>query len=271
MTRMNDDEWASFIPTYVGKVRANHTAPGCSGGSKCMIVELDEDGSARAFCFRCGAKGWRPAKGHWKPAGGAPAPAPVGGAGADSTWAVESHTVAGWGALPKGVRDWLVDGGMTSFSVLKNGVRWCPEKEKLYLPVEQDGMLVGWVVRGFDPKTYRVLRIIKGGFYGFYTRGKVEAPTACCLVEDVVSAWRVAPWMDCYTLLGTNLPTEVVTDILNRGYEQVYVFLDGDNPTVKLAARKMANRLSFLDTRVVDTGKDPKQHSPTELHDLLTS
>jgi DNA primase len=70
-------------------------------------------------------------------------------------------------------------------------------------------------------------------------------------------------------LLGVSIKPQAIEAILKAGYEEAVVFLDGDNPQVRMAARAIAKRLPFLRTRIVETGTDPKDYSKEELSCLI--
>lgn len=99
--------------------------------------------------------------------------------------------------------------------------------------------------------------------------GHPEGRRSLVLVEDVLSARKVAAITDSMALLGVNLRPQGLQFIINEGYTDVQIFLDGDNSQVKGHARKLAKATSFLPTRIVETGRDPKDYPEHELRALL--
>lgn len=168
-------------------------------------------------------------------------------------------------------------------AIAKEGFLWSEAERALYIPVHQyrsafGPVVAGYVKRSFDPKDYRTVRIRSGGLWGLY-RGEggrevqgtpTDAPLV--LVEDVLSALRVAQagW-DAMALCGTELHAEAASFALTEGYQRAIIFLDGDNPTVKMKARKIANRLSGagLPTSIIETGQDPKHYPNDQLRKML--
>jgi hypothetical protein len=63
---MKPEEWIGFAPSHIGKIRANHSADYCEGGSKSMIVERKDNGDLHAHCFRCLHWGFVPADGVYR-------------------------------------------------------------------------------------------------------------------------------------------------------------------------------------------------------------
>lgn len=158
--------------------------------------------------------------------------------------------------------------GITPVITDTHGFLYSAGSQELFIPVRNNGVLVGWVVRCFaeDGRKYDTITEDSSKFFGFYpSSGK-----KIVIVEDVLSALRVAPICDSITVLGVFLKPEALSVIANSGYEEAVIFLDGDNSQVKMAARRMATRLSpFLRTRIIETGKDPKLHTDEELRCLI--
>lgn len=153
---------------------------------------------------------------------------------------------------------------------------WSEDRETLYIPVEQETSafgpkLVGYVLRRFQPKSYLTLTNDRAGFWGLY-RASERHPGGegrVVLVEDVISALRSSEICDSLALCGTELRPGILSTLIHEGYKEAVVFLDGDNPTVKMKARKIAQRLSWMKVRVVETGRDPKLYSTDELRKLI--
>lgn len=84
------------------------------------------------------------------------------------------------------------------------------------------------------------------------------------LVEDVVSALRVSEHMNCICLGGTNL-TDFVKEFIIGSYENVIVFLDGDDAG-RNAAEKIRKELKlYCNVRVIRAKRDPKEMSNLQL------
>lgn len=291
--RIPRSEFEHLAPQQPGKLRTQHISDNCligSGGSQSLLIERSDYGVS-CYCFRCGGRGFYyldrrfipRAEGHREPtdysvttAGGITLPG-------DCEAAAEA-------SLTGDARRWLIKGGLLSPVITRYGFLWSPSEEALYIPVQQEisafgPVEAGWVKRQFNPKTYRTLRKGQKALWGLYrgTPGRVvqgeggeslvephRASESVCLVEDVVSAIRVAETgMDALAMCGVHLPAEAASFILTEGYKRAIIFLDGDNPQVKGKAREAANRLSWMPTRIVETGLDPKLYPLQELAKLL--
>jgi hypothetical protein len=144
------------------------------------------------------------------------------------------------------------------------------KEDALYIPVLKMFNLVGWTRRTFSPKDYRPVPLVPmESFFAHY--GMPETGTVV-LTEDTISAYRcfVESSHDSISLMGTEIRDTIVDTIMRHRYHTAIVFLDGDNPIVRMKARKIAKRLPFLSTRIIEDGRDPKRHSKEELTCLLT-
>lgn len=280
--RMPREEWIGFAPSHVGKVRANHTADYCEGGRASMVVERKSDGTLSAYCFRCLRNGFARADGTPYPRVAALKRAACSGgdhpeseqrlsAGSAGGYAGRSGppstAVGEWKRFGSLAKAWLLKARLTPARVEEEGFLWDEDSQELFIPIKQAGELVGWQARSFagEGKKYTTIAEDKSKLFSHYVTGS----NVLLITEDVLSALRGAEICDTLALLGVGLKPAAVVKIAQMQYEKCVVFLDGDNTQVKLAARKIAKRLSFLRTEVVETGKDPKHHSKEELECLI--
>lgn len=273
LKRLKFEEWEHLIPTYPSRIRTNHNADDCEGGRDSMIVELKEDGSANAHCFRCNRSGFHGGDRYFK----SPRKTPEAKSTRHSSTfgknlPGDSHQE--WSGFPRDVKEWLLKGGVTT--PLTFGVWWSDSQEKLWIEVRQYSKVTsghkvaGYVVRGFNPKFYRTATNDPSNFFGYYVAPpSVINNKKIVIVEDVVSALRVSQVVDCIAIMGVHPSPAAIQHILSNGYRKAFVWLDGDNPTVKMKAREIAARLPFVSTTVVDTGKDPKYYSAKEITEIL--
>lgn len=273
------NEYLHFAPEHVGIVRVNHQGDYCSGDSLSMLVERKEDGSVAAHCFRCGSGGFTPASPKYRdpraireaserrnrtPDGDVY----VGGIG------LPGDSTGDYGQFLPGARAWLSKAGLTQETVEKENFIWSDEHQCLYIPVRQDGDLVGYVQRFYDTddpkKRYKTRSLDKSNFFGYYKRFDKPGDTVV-IVEDTLSGLRVKELCDTLVALGTNLLPAAESLLIRQGYKNAVIFLDADNGIVRNEARRMGRKLSWMNVRYVETGKDPKYHSDAELTSLLTS
>ena len=268
--RLLRSEWEHLAPQNPGRVRVNHDSGHCSGESQSLLIEHKDDGSLSAHCFRCGARGWIPSPGYYK----RPDLGSVSGHHSELAehqgYLLPEDITESRTAWPKEVVAWVGKAGLLE---TPRELLWSQQRQSLYWPVEQEGLsaygpkLAGYVIRRFDPKRYLTLTQDKAGFWGLY-RGQERHQTVV-LTEDVLSAWRVAELTDAVSLMGTELKPQILTYLLQAGYDRAVVYLDADNPVVRAKARKIASQLSFMPVELLETGKDPKLEPKERLRKLL--
>lgn len=88
------------------------------------------------------------------------------------------------------------------------------------------------------------------------------------LTEDALSAIKVAEIADAAPCLGTAFQTHKVTEVRNRGYQRVVVWLDSDKWR---EARHIADTCKWLgmSASTVLTEKDPKEYSLDEIAEYI--
>lgn len=149
----------------------------------------------------------------------------------------------------------------------KYGIVWSDRADALFLPVLRNGEGAGYAMRKLSPKTYRPLTSDFPRFFGWMRDGTSKV----VLVEDILSCYRVhEAGFDSISLMGTEIKDSVIDAVREGKYGGAVIFLDADNPTVRMKARRIAKRLPFVHTRVLETGRDPKRHTEEELKCLLT-
>lgn len=276
MARLPLNDWLPYAPEERGTVRVNHNSSDCSGGRDSMTITRYEDGRIFAYCFRCGGRGNHNPTRHFKPGA-----ALVGGYSASGTLAGGERSspprdsTGEWGRFPRHVKEWLLRGGVTSVISDTQGFLWSEEKERLWIPVRQysktttGNKLAGWIERGFSPKSYLTRTDDKANFYGYYVSGSVINNSKVVLVEDVLSALKCSQVVDSIAITGVHPKESVIAAVLKNGYKQAYVFLDADNPTVRMKARQIPKRLPFVECKIVEAFKDPKSCSIEEIQAFI--
>jgi hypothetical protein len=117
-------------------------------------------------------------------------------------------------------------------------------------------------------KWYKALTLDNDSFFGYYPHTG-EASETVVIVEDVLSALKCREVADTIALCTTSIRPLAVRRVLEKGYKEAVIFLDADNPTVRMNARKIARKLSFLRTRIIETGRDPKYYDVEALKALI--
>ena len=90
------------------------------------------------------------------------------------------------------------------------------------------------------------------------------------LVEDIVSAIKVARVANSLGLLGTFLSDEGLRWAVSSGFTEFYVWLDNDNHQVRTQQVRLRDRLELFGTAViVKTALDPKEYTTDQIRRIL--
>lgn len=277
MTKWLDkDDYLPHAPTSRGKVRVNHTSDNCEGGRDSMIVERKDDGSVSAYCFRCGCRGFFSADKYFSPPA---AHATTDGGGSSgsatsrSTPPNDAHNV--FTAFPREVREWLLAGGVTPVIVSAGGFYWSDSDKKLWMEARQYSKVTtgykvsGYVARGFSPKSYLIYSADKDNLYSYYVSDSVINNGKLVIVEDLLSALKCSQIVDSIAIFGVHPKLSIISKILQEKYKEAYIFLDADNPEVRMKAREIPKRLPFIKCKIIELGYDPKYCSIEQLQELI--
>lgn len=275
MSRLRKDEYVPFALSHRGVVRVNHSSPDCSGDSKSLAITTKENGDVAAICFRCGSVGFTGSPRHHLDT------ATLIQANAERV--VESVVEGAYRVpsdlsedYPAEAREWLSKSGISGSDARSWGLKWSEAEQTLYIPLTKEwerGIepeLAGYVLRGFQPKSYLTLTHASAGFWGLYRGSGGHSTVVLC--EDALSARKVAAaGVDAIALCGVNLKPEILQFLLGAKFQEGAVWLDGDNPQVRMAQRKIVRNLSFMpEVRLIETGKDPKHESVSNIKRLLS-
>lgn len=104
-------------------------------------------------------------------------------------------------------------------------------------------------------------------YFGRYN--KTKHTKSLVLVEDQLSAIRVARYVDCLALLGTNVTRPMQTEINSMGYEKVYIALDEDATDKAFRLRKQLAPVLHAEVEIIPLSKDFKNMKENELRDVL--
>ncbi len=272
--RLKKDEFVPYAPAHTGKVRANHVADHCSGGSDSLLVERKEDGNISAYCFRCGGSGYHSTTRHFK-SGSTLVSSPVSGHAHVVRASPPDDHHDNFGGFPREVREWLMKGGITPVISKSMGFSWSDKQSKLWIECRQYSKtttghkLNGYIVRGFNPKSYLTRAVDKDTFFGYYVTNSVINNTKIVIVEDILSSIKCSQVVDSIAILGVHPKPAIIQHILDNKYKEAYIFLDADNPQVRMKAREIPKRLPFMNCHIIETGSDPKYLQIEKIQELI--
>lgn len=183
--------------------------------------------------------------------------------------------------LPDNAAGWINKYELSETEIIRNQIQWSPEKSFLVLPMI-DGhtqAICGASCRYFGPNKDHPKYI------NYYLANKPKDPyalakeppkgtelSALVLVEDMVSAIKVARKASCLPLLGTNISPDLFERLVGLSVfssSPVLVWLDPDKHQLSI---KHARRFQqFITAHAVISDKDPKYYNTDKIHDILLS
>ena len=170
--------------------------------------------------------------------------------------------------IPDQPLNWLRKYGITDVEIRHYGIAWNPQTESLAFPVRRGGQVVLINERYFgkDPlhSKYRLYghKALNRTFFN-----NPNTPNSLVLVEDFISAVKVARFASCIPLFGSTISADAVKWAVGS-FTKLRIWLDRDKASESL---KEASKLSqwIPDTRTVVSELDPKEYSNTELINIL--
>lgn len=241
------------------------SCPMCQKGTDTPCFAEYVDGY---HCFSCGA--------HKKLGGTNYAYRPATAATITSFPHDTTNTVA---KFSPNVLEWLYSYYVFDAMIRDYRIMYCKDKEdSLVFPVIKDNEIKFWQQRYFPTKRFKTGGNKSEIFYIKHDSNKLV------LVEDYISAIRVASFANVICLWGTHMNYDMSNFIDNIDMTNVSVWLDPDaagQDAAKKIFNRLENKMHYLSgTRafaireqrtltILDTEKQPKQYSDTELKSIL--
>lgn len=169
--------------------------------------------------------------------------------------------------------EWLASFHVDLTTAIRREVVWSPSAEQLIFKLGNY-----WQARNFNPARRAKSKNFTSGdvnecthIYGCVDGGSggdpVQLPQTLVIVEDPISALRVASVCDAMPLLGSHLATARLCAIA-RLYSSLVFWLDSDKLKESQAMAQRAKYMG-LSTRVIWTPEDPKCHTTEQIKELL--
>ena len=152
--------------------------------------------------------------------------------------------------------DWLVGYDVTRNMIEQYAIGYSEYYDRLIIPTPS-----GYVARSLSEKP----KWMNFTDYDYILSSQMS--DSLVLVEDPISAIRVAEFMPCMCLFGTNLEDSAAK--LCRKYKNVIIFLDNDTAGID-GIMKIAGKLCLTNNiKLLTSYSDPKDHDKWELKELL--
>lgn len=279
MSNLSYKDFVKLAPES-GTIRIIHETDYCTGRSKPLKITRNGDGSIDAVCFRCGRSGYR-AGSFQDRLSNKKADGVAGNIGNGESDKSGSNTRnkydPSWYSLPRGVsqdiESWPLEARYWCRSHLSdqfitvNRLCYDPQTKRVCIPLPVNSKRTGYVERSVMPDDdgpKYVNHIHPHDSFVLYTD---KGTRGLVLVEDYISWAIVSEVCSCLCLLSTDMSTQNL--IFAIDYDRFIVWLDNDNPIVKMKQVKLRNRLAMFGEAVVFKGTDPKHYSLMEIDRIV--
>lgn len=250
--------------------RSARVAHLCGDGTPMIVAH--EVGRYRAWCHRCHEVGAvdKPAESLAEKLERRRKEAAVA---AQLQWSVRLPQPMNFDAptWPLAARVWLYKAALSNHHINQLGAYWHEPSGRVVLPIFDGEDVVYWQARdplwkrGSDRPKYLNPKVDKSHLIAKYGKGDTLV-----LTEDVLSAFRVGQVTEAWSLLGTQLTTQVAAQI--GAGRDVAIWLDPDAPG-RAAAREVRRVLTRMGirNRIIRSEVDPKLLSKEDIWQHLAS
>jgi len=175
--------------------------------------------------------------------------------------------VAEW---PSRAKVWVYRAGITDEELDNYGFVYSPYYDRVFYPVYNNNVISCTIGRRLQEDNTPKYLIKKDKDFNDLWYSNPTGSDKVCIVEDVLSAIRCSRHVAGAALLGTNF-TDSAIKVLTDAHKEFIIFLDDDNPIVKMKQVKLKRMLELFGTvkLITKLGKDPKEFSNAQLGNLL--
>jgi hypothetical protein len=240
-------------------VRIHHCKSG-HGNKGCSVTRTED--AHLVNCFHCGGKGvvsdkYSRVRRHQT--GGSKAVKSYYTPPEDST-----ELMSDW---PIKAIHWVGAGGLTREEANRHGMRYSARAKRVYVPLLKGDKVVGWLGRLIEGEGAKYLLNKQEDFLFHIDKGT----DTCIIVEDVLSAIRIGRHHSVIAILGTSL-SDYQVGALSKRYKGFKIWLDDDNPTVKMKQVSAKNRLDiFGRVSMIKTEHDPKTYTDKQIEEVINN
>lgn len=266
--RMPDSEWLPFAPEEPGTVRINHTSSICAGSSNSLKITRTDDDRIYAKCYRCG--GWGSHAGRMAAVSSLARRIRTPRTSVLREVKLPTDLSMSLKTFPVKVRSYLSKCGITEPDLITYGIGWSEHWERLILPVYRGSDVEGLQARYFGDDAGQPKYITRyknsGDFYQNFPARSATDDKLCVIVEDMISAVRIAKQFNAVCLYGTEMSDKCLEMVVN-GYERAIIWTDYDNYVVRKKGAAMRRRLTSLgiDAKILMSVTDPKHYSDADI------
>lgn len=270
--RLPQAEWLPFAPDEPGSVRINHVSPICKGSSDSLKITRTDDDRVYAKCYRCG--GFGSMAGRMAAVGSLAKRLHTSHAAIPREVKLPSDMTQEFMEFPVKVRSHMHKCGITQPHIYRYGMGWSEKWERFIFPVYRGSDLEGFQAKYFgkeEAPKYITRYKTSGDLYQVFPSRSPTDDKLCVVVEDMLSAVRVAEQYNSVCMFGTEMSDKCLEQIVND-YERAVIWTDYDNFTVRKKGAQIRRRLTSLgiDAKILASVVDPKHYSDSEIQGYVS-
>jgi len=226
---------------------------------KCRELGNDRSGDNLAvysdgheYCFRCGYMAGRRTLGTTTPK-------------VTATIALPADVTT---QLPVEARAWLGQYSLGRLDLQQNHVMWSDKWSRIIFPYFNESGLIAWQGRYVGTDKNAAKWFSQGKIHEIIHPIKVVKREAI-LVEDIVSAIKVSRFCGAIPIFGSSISQQHMLR-LKLLVDRVWYWLDPDMRTKSVSMAFTGNLLG-LESNVIFSDKDPKEHTDEEIYGIIQS
>lgn len=164
---------------------------------------------------------------------------------------------------------WPLSAGLTFSEMAGLNLQYSKKLDRVCIPISYSGQYRGFLARrvGKEGPKYLARQNDRDNFI-FHKH--VTDNNIIVIVEDVLSAYKISKaGYNTLALMGTHL-TDSMLSLVSSNYNNYIIWMDNDNPDVKLAQASVKKQLGLYGgVRIVKTNSDPKSYTTDEIKSIL--
>lgn len=167
-------------------------------------------------------------------------------------------------AIPSKAMEWIKKYGITDNEIQHYGILWNANKDSLVFPIRDDHGIVYTNERYFGDNQNHPKYLTYGNkaLNTVYLVNK-NTPNSLVLVEDFISAIKVARFANCHPLFGSTVPANTLKWVC-AWFKTIRIWLDMDKASQSLLEASKASQW-VSNTRSIITPLDPKEYDNNSL------
>jgi len=168
--------------------------------------------------------------------------------------------------LPVEARTWLGQYSLARLDIQQHHIMWSEKWSRIIFPYFDDTGLIAWQGRYVGTDKTKAKWFSQGKIHEIIHPIKVVKREAI-LVEDIVSAIKVSHFCGVIPIFGSTVSQQHMLR-LKTLVDRVWYWLDPDMRTKNVKMAFTGNLLG-LESSVIFSDKDPKEHTRDEIHEII--